>query len=135
MRKKGFTLIELLVAMTVIAVLTGMALVSFQGSRQSARDAKRKADLEQIRSALEMCRSDTNAYPATIPVPTGNLCYPYLGSKPSDPKSGQTYYYSGSNNAYTLCAALEIGGIAGSCGTNNCGTVGTVTCNYIVRNP
>jgi len=60
---KGFTLVELLITMTVIGVLTSLALVSYQGSRKTARDAKRKADLEQIRSALEMYRTDNGAYP------------------------------------------------------------------------
>jgi len=62
-KKKGFTLIELLVAMTVASVLMGLALVSYQGARKSARDGKRKADLEQIRSALEMYRADKGEYP------------------------------------------------------------------------
>ena len=66
MKQKGFTLIELLVAMTVAAVLMGLALVSYQSARKSARDAKRKSDLEQIRSALEMYRSDNGKYPLRI---------------------------------------------------------------------
>jgi len=62
-KRRGFTLIELMVVLTVIGVLMGLALVSHQGARKSARDGKRKADLEQIRSALEMYRADKEEYP------------------------------------------------------------------------
>jgi len=81
----GFSLIELLVAMTVIAIIMGLALVSFQGSKASARDAKRKNDLEQIRSALEVYRVDTGEYPGE------NYCDSSLGSFGSQVCSGGTF--------------------------------------------
>jgi len=143
MKNKGFTLIELLVAMTVASVLMGLALVSYQGARKSARDGKRKADLEQIRSALEMCRADTGTYPTSIynDITCGGQTY--LSGTPKDPVTNNSYAYtpspSGCNpsgstkcTSYTLCAALEVGG-----GTvTGCGSCGTgVTCNYKVTNP
>ncbi len=131
----GFTLIELLVTMTIVAVLLSIALVSYQGARKSARDGKRKADLEQIRSALEMCRSDTGVYPDTIysNITCGTPAKTYLSGTPKDPSTGSNYYYLGATNTYTLCAYLEIGGVDGSCGTASCGP--GKTCNYIVKNP
>jgi len=131
----GFTLIELLVAMTIVAVLMGIALVSYQGAKKSARDGKRKADLEQIRSALEMCRTDTGSYPDTIynDISCGTPAKTYLSGTPKDPSTGSNYYYLGSANSYTLCAYLETGGLEGSCGAASCG-VGK-TCNYKVTNP
>lgn len=132
-KDKGFTLVELLVAMTIIAVLAGIALVSFQGTRKSARDGKRKADLEQIRSALEMCYADDNEYPDTI---AGSLTCEggntYLDSTPTDPVTGDNYYYSAATITYDLCAYLETGG-PGNCGSANCGS--ERTCNYKVTNP
>ena len=130
MNKKGFTLIELLTTMTIIAVLLGLALVSFQGARKSARDGKRKADLEQIRSALEMCYADDNQYPGSI---TGNVtCVvsnrTYLDPTPTDPSTGEDYYYDSPTGAYyTLCATLEvINPYEDSCGAEG---------NYEVTNP
>lgn len=62
--KRGFTLIEILVVIALIGVLAGLMIVAFQGTRRSSRDGKRKADLEQIRSALEMYKADKGSYPA-----------------------------------------------------------------------
>lgn len=130
----GFTLIELLVAMTIVAVLLGISLVSYQGARKSSRDGKRKADLEQIRSALEMCRTDAGSYPDTIydDISCGVPVKIYLSGTPKDPSTLTSYYYLAGTNSYTLCAYLEVGGTDGSCGAANCGTK---TCNYKVTNP
>ena len=133
--KSGFTLIELLVTMTIVAVLLSIALVSYQGARKSARDGKRKADLEQIRSALEMCRTDAGSYPTTIysDITCGTPAKTYLSGTPKDPSTSNNYYYLGATNTYTLCAYLEVGGVDGSCGTASCGP--GKTCNYKVTNP
>jgi len=132
MKNRGFTLIELLVAMTVAAVLMGLALVSYQGARKSARDGKRKADLEQIRSALEMCRADTGSYPAGTLVSGNNITCgttTYM-TIPNDPSTYRYYYTRVSASSYRLCAHLEIGEGSTGCGSN-CGG----TCNYEVNNP
>jgi len=134
-QNKGFTLIELLVAMTIVAVLLGISLVSYQGARKSARDGKRKADLEQVRSALEMCRADAGSYPAAIynDISCGVPAKTYLSGTPKDPSTLSNYYYNQATaNTYTLCAYLEVGGTDGSCGAAACGTK---TCNYKVVNP
>jgi len=142
MKNKGFTLIELLVAMTIAAVLMGLALVSYQGARKSARDGRRKSDLEQIRSALEMCRADTGSYPTSIydDVTCGGQTY--LSGTPKDPVTNDPYAYTPSPlncspsgtkcTSYTLCAALEVGGGTVT-GCSSCGS--GVTCNYKVTNP
>ena len=49
----GFTLIELLVVITIIGILAGIGLNSFQSSQKKSRDATRKSDLRQISHALE----------------------------------------------------------------------------------
>lgn len=126
---KGFTLIELMVVLAIIGILMGLALTSFMGSRKAARDGKRRVDLEQIRSALEMCRSDTGSYVVGSSLP--GTCSTYLSSMPSDPLSpASVYAYSGTANTYTLCARLE----AGTGTVSGCGSCG-VTCNYKVTNP
>lgn len=131
MRKNGFTLIEILTTMTIIAVLAGLALVSLQGARKSARDGKRKADLEQIRSALEMCRADAGGYPvgslsSGSEIVCGGKTYMTI---PADSLSDRIYSYTGATNTYELCAALEAGG-SDSCG-GSCGVI----CNFKVINP
>ncbi len=60
----GFTLIELLVVIAIIGMLSSVVLASLNGARSKARDARRIADLQQIRTALELYYSAHNTYPA-----------------------------------------------------------------------
>src|SRR3989338_5609794 len=113
-----FTLLEVLVSATLIAILSTLGFSSFQAITRSCRDALRKSELEQIRSALEIYKSENNAYPAA-----GTSCIPdlsasYLNPYPSDPKSPFAYCYvpGASNKTYTLCAHLENGDTSDSCG-------------------
>jgi len=137
----GFTLIELLVAMAIFAMMMAVALVAYQGTRKSARDGKRKADVEQIRSALEMYRADEGVYPpgtlstdSVIASDTGT----YLTIPPDPDSDNRKYYYTNlGSGSYAVCASLEIPGSgAADCGGNVCqaGTL-NVLCNYEVKNP
>ncbi len=138
----GFTLIELLIAMTIMAILIAIGLVSYQGAKKVARDGKRKADIEQIRSALEIYRSDCKTYPATLGTELKGTNSPpavcstsdvYMTSIPLDPGSC-LYYYSGAVNSYTLCADLEnVSSSSNLSGCVNCGT--GCFCDYKVTNP
>ena len=68
--KKAFTLIELMVAVSIIAILTGVATLSYQGVRARARDAQRSNDLNQLKISL------TSYYQAQTP-----QVYPVAASK------------------------------------------------------
>ncbi|MCS7092766.1 MAG: prepilin-type N-terminal cleavage/methylation domain-containing protein [Patescibacteria group bacterium] len=137
---KGFTLIELLVVISIIGVISAMSLFALQSSRESARNARRRADLETIRSALEMYKADCNQYPAAsgnaVPNPLTSNCtgstITYLSSVPTDPNSGNYYYRRMSATSYELCARLE-----GVSGTTACGGASCPggACNYSVTNP
>lgn len=118
---KGFTMIELLIVIMLIGVLAGIFLsINFGQQLKKARDSKRKVDIEQIRSALEMCRNDSGSYPTlTSPVCGGALSCTcgagtctYLNPMPCDPKNASPYQYifSGGGASYTLTATLEMGG-------------------------
>jgi len=135
--KKGFTLIELLVVSTIIIVLMSIGIVSYRGVQKKSRDAKRKSDLEQVRAALEMYRSDSddNSYPGNNWSSMTNALEGggYLHSSPVDPKGGYYIYRPGSGGyTYILCAYLEAGSGGGCSGSPSCGTG---TCNYQVTNP
>lgn len=160
-KEKGFTLIELLVAMTIVAVLLGLALVSYQGARKSARDGKRKTDLEQIRSALEMYKADNGHYPGSsivcqpirIDVPAwgddnrvrlqleGGLGGPvYIQKVPNDPlitsdSDCKGYYYENIDDySYNLTAILETSSTVVYTAPADCTCAGQ-TFTYKVTNP
>ena len=46
MKNKGFTLFELLVSISIIALLTALATISFSSAQKKARDSKRIQDME-----------------------------------------------------------------------------------------
>lgn len=153
MKKNGFTLIEMLITIAIIGILSAVALFGLQGVREQGRDAKRKSDLESIRSALETYRSDCNVYPVrgggagqlniggtltgsgnpALSCPAANV---YMQRVPNDPQSPTgTYYYNRTSSViYDLCARLENPPnppmAMGTCG-GNCGGA----CNYRVTSP
>lgn len=143
MKKRGFTLTELLITVSIIAILVTIALAAYSTINKQSRDTKRKNDLEQIRSALEMYKSDKGYYPAVNTTGfdvAGNLSATltptYVAIIPSDPLSTQHYTFEvtnlvGSNYyGYCLCTSLEI-----QSASNTCAVSLPANCNYGVRNP
>lgn len=61
----GFTLIELLVVVGIIGILASAVLANFNATRVRARDVQRKADLGQLRNALQLFHNDYDQYPAS----------------------------------------------------------------------
>jgi len=132
-KQKGYTFIEILVVITIIAVLTAIGVVNFRVANKKSRDGKRKSDLEQIRAALELYRTDEGEYPANLSSLTGGSII-YMEKVPDDPLGDYDYSYASvvPNSTYVLCAALELE-TSGTCtGVSDCDTG---TCNYEVNNP
>ncbi|OHA64074.1 MAG: hypothetical protein A2842_02065 [Candidatus Wildermuthbacteria bacterium RIFCSPHIGHO2_01_FULL_48_25] len=107
MKKNGFTLIELLVVIAIIGILSSTILVSLQGARGKARDARRQFDIRQVSTALELDYSDDEAYSvytpnewqdAKIPKDTGV----YLDEIPKDPL-GSSYFWLNNSGGATQC--------------------------------
>lgn len=135
--KKGFTLIEILVTMGLIAVVAaGVVTLIGTGPQQSSRDARRRADLQRIATALELYRNDRGRYPTLNCFNNcgacggGNVCITttYIQSLPTDPQTNNGYMYTGNNcnangcTGFSLCTNLEK-------------TQGTNCNEYVVTNP
>lgn len=96
--KKGFSLIELLVTISIIAILGTIGISVYSAAQQSARDGKRKSDINQIAKAIETGND-----------PTARV-YKYLSTDrdndfprgfPGDPTAGNLYCIAVSTSSYT----------------------------------
>lgn len=107
-KSSGFTLIELLIAIVIIGVLATIGIYMSIGRVAQARDAVRKADLDQTKKILELVKSECkNAeyYPGMSngfsPKIRFNDLSTYLidpdlayrKGTVTDPKNNSTYYY------------------------------------------
>lgn len=99
----GFTLIEILVVCTIISLLVAGGVASYAQFGKQSRDARRKADIEQIRAALELYRSNsaTSSYPLTLEA----LEPLYLQDEVLDPKTKLPYTYTPLTSANGTCPA------------------------------
>lgn len=112
MKRNGFTLIELLVVIFIIGILAGVLFPNFVGSRQRARDSRRKHDLAEIKTALRLYYNDHQSYPPSVPF--GSSWGDYMQTVPQDPTydpdsgtGGYNYCVSDDGEGFVLCAQLE----------------------------
>jgi type IV pilus assembly protein PilA len=115
-KQEGFTLLELLIVIVIIGILAVLIVPNLASGPQRARDAQRKSDLRNVKTALETYYNDKNGYPASGTISddltTGGT---YLKALPTDPKTKANYTYtpspdgcaSGACTSYVLQATLE----------------------------
>jgi prepilin-type N-terminal cleavage/methylation domain-containing protein len=106
---KAFTLIEILIVIAIIGILTVALLPRIQGAQASARNTARKADLNQIATALAAYNGDFGKYPSKLEDLTSNS---YLNALPKDPASkticgSAGYAYKPEGDGYILAAYME----------------------------
>lgn len=104
--QRGFTLVELTIVLAIIGILaTGfITVINIPVQLQKARDGQRKSDVLNIKSALEIYRTDQRTYPASLPACgqplTGGVpAATYIQRVPCETKGGwsaYTYVQSGS---------------------------------------
>lgn len=109
--QKGFTLIELLVVIAIIGVMSALVIVNLSSANKKSRDARRKADISEVRTALELYFDDALGYPvlSRSNISTLTALVPaYIKILPIDPKPAtNNYFYTGTASTYTLEALLE----------------------------
>lgn len=122
----GFTLVELLVTIAVSSIIITVGITALNPGKQISRgnDAKRKADLLSIQTALERYYADNGDYP---PIGSTTWCTQlssteftdvknsleteYMNKVPQDPKFAGTdkdyFYWHYGSGRYRLYAVLE----------------------------
>lgn len=107
----GFTLVEIVVVVSIIAILAAVIYANFGQAGAQSRDAKRKADLRTMQSAIELYKNENGRYPEGCNGPmvwsgeantnfacsSGNqyivgLAPKYIPVLPKDPKTGSGDY-------------------------------------------
>ncbi len=85
--ERGFTLIELIIVMTIIGLLTAIAIPSYMNSVRKAREAALKQDLYTLRAAIDSYTVDKEQAPQSLDdlVQAG-----YLKRVPYDPMTNRT---------------------------------------------
>lgn len=139
----GFTLIELLISVSIIAILIAIGIASYATINKQSRDTKRKSDIEQLRSALEMYRAENGNYPTILGGSYSDasglstaLTPTFIPAIPNDPKSISPYIYrylptglvSGKYYGYCLSVQLETQDPADTCTPDT-------SQNFGVKNP
>lgn len=62
--QRGFTLIELLVAVSLIALIAGIAITRVSATQAQAKRKAALTQMQNLRNALENYKFDQNSYPA-----------------------------------------------------------------------
>lgn len=145
--KRGYTIVELLVVMAIIAVIVGISVSGLLLQQQKARDARRRADLETIRAALEEQRRTDTFYDKAFL--EGNISGKDfdgdgIADAPEDPRPDHGLFYLVQFGACSgdECSQYELGAHLEVNPPNNCvvisgelcGPVGEI-CNYCVVQP
>ena len=78
----GFTLIELLVVISLVMILSSVAMSSYRQSVIAAKEAALKSDLFHMRDAIDQYYADKNQYPSTL---DALVTDGYMRQVPEDP--------------------------------------------------
>lgn len=162
-KSRGFTLIEILISVAIIGVLATIGIMSYSKAQSIARDSKRKQDLTNLKTALELYKQRNGEYPPgaatgaaayssnlpswdtfkNILVPTGAGTIQYINTLPQDPSlcSGVScsYYYlynTPDSTSFRIGAKLEnsaSGNSANGC-ADSAGSALFTGCNFLLTN-
>jgi len=78
----GWTLIELMIVISLIMILSSVALAAYRNSVVSAREAVLRADLQQMREAIDQFYADKGKYPDSLEALVSES---YMRTVPTDP--------------------------------------------------
>ena len=83
----GWTLVELTIVISLIVVLSTLALVGYSNAIARSREAVLKEDLFRMRDAIDQYYADTQQYPSSL---EALVTEGYLRALPVDPFTGSS---------------------------------------------
>ncbi|MEX0621597.1 MAG: type II secretion system protein [Candidatus Woykebacteria bacterium] len=103
--KKAFTLVELLVVISIIAVLVTIVIIAInpQTLIRNTNDTKKRTELNQVKTSLQLYFNDNQAYPASADL--ADLTPTYMKQDPTN--LGYTVEYESDGDTYVAGVVLE----------------------------
>ena len=105
----GFTLIELSVTVTIIGILSSIAITGLSSTMQKAQDTSYLSNLRDLQLALEAYKSVNGKYPAIGTSPSEyilGLLPDFISKLPNGP-SGSGFEYSVSSDKKSYCVHVK----------------------------
>ena len=78
----GWTLVEMLIVISLVVIMAGIAVISYQSAITRSREAVLKEDLFRMRDAIDQYFADRGEYPGSLDL---LVTQGYLRSIPTDP--------------------------------------------------
>ncbi|OGZ42627.1 MAG: hypothetical protein A3C80_04425 [Candidatus Ryanbacteria bacterium RIFCSPHIGHO2_02_FULL_45_43] len=106
----GFTLIELLTVIVIIGLIATAVVVALSARRKDSRDARRIADIAEMKIAFELFFDSEGAtYPRgdQTDVNYQSLAPAHIAALPKDPLDNADYFYRGLHGDGSACGAAS----------------------------
>ena len=106
LKNKGYTLVEILIVISIVAIVVGLAIPSYQGSVRKARRSDAQTDLMEFAGFAERIYTQNESYAAvTLPANTDFYTYSFPAAVTA--------------TTYTIRATPTAVQIKDACGTMN----------------
>ncbi len=109
--KKGFTLVEIMIIISVVLILTALAIPNILRSQITARESMALTNVKRISESCQVYNTREEVYPAALTDLSGDVP-PYLSTTlTSGTKDGYNFVYTQTADGFTLYANVIAAGV------------------------